>query len=249
MTPGIDGRVALVTGAGRGLGAAIAKALASRGCDLCLLDLADDAPVRGLADQIRALGRRALIVTGDVRDGTAASRAVQRAVDELGGLHVLVCNAGITRDAVVWKMTDQAWDDVLAVNLTGCFTMVRAAVPVLRTAGWGRIVAVASINGLRGKFGQANYAASKAGLIGFTKAIAREVGAFGVTANVVAPGMVMTEMARELPERFLAEALEEAVLGRLAEPEDVAQAVAFLCSDEARGITGEVLRVDCGQYI
>lgn len=245
----MEGRVAMVTGAGRGIGAAIAFALAREGCDVCLLDVVDDASLQAAADEVRGLGRRAVTVAADVRSSDDARRAVRTVLEELGGLHVVVCNAGITRDAVVWKMTEEAWDDVLAVNLKGCFTMVHAAVPALRNEGWGRIVAVASINGLRGKFGQANYAASKAGLVGFTKSIARELGAFGVTANVVAPGMVMTEMARALPEKFLAGALDDAVLGRLAEPEDVADAVAFLCSDRARSITGEVLRVDCGQYI
>ncbi len=241
--------MALVTGAGRGIGAAVARALAHDGYDVCLLDVVDGAAIRGVADEVRSLGRRCVTAIADVRSPDEARRAVQAAVSELGGLHALVCNAGITRDAVVWKMTEQAWDDVLAVNLKGCFTMVHAAVPALRSEGWGRIVTVASINGLRGRFGQANYAASKAGLIGFTKSVAREVGAFGVTANVVAPGMVMTEMAKALPERFQAVALEDSVLGRLTEPEDVADAVAFLCSDRARAVTGEVLRVDCGQYI
>jgi acetoacetyl-CoA reductase/3-oxoacyl-[acyl-carrier protein] reductase len=146
-------------------------------------------------------------------------------------------------------MTEAAWDDVLDVNLKGCWTMARAAVPTMRAQGWGRIVAITSINGLRGKFGQANYAASKAGLIGLTKALARELGAFGVTVNAVAPGMVMTEMARALPEQVVDQARAEAVLGRLAEPGDIADAVTFLCSERARCVTGEVLRVDGGQYI
>jgi NAD(P)-dependent dehydrogenase (short-subunit alcohol dehydrogenase family) len=245
----MEGRVALVTGAGRGIGAAIAFALAREGCDVCLIDINEDESLRAAAEEIRSLGRRSVTVAADVRSAADARRAVQTTLDELGGLHVVVCNAGITRDGVVWKMTEEAWDDVLDVNLKGAFTMVHAAVPALRNEGWGRIVTLASINGLRGKFGQANYAASKAGLVGFTKSIARELGAFGVTANVVAPGMVMTEMAKTLPEKFLADALDDSVLGRLAEPEDVADAVAFLCSDRARSITGEVLRVDCGQYI
>jgi 3-oxoacyl-[acyl-carrier protein] reductase len=242
-------RVALVTGAGRGIGAAIVRSLAGEACDVCLVDLDGAGPVRAVADEVRALGRKAVVVECDVRVVEDAERAVTVAVDELGSLHMLVCNAGITRDGVVWKMSEDAWDDVLDVNLKGCFTMARSAVPAMRAAGWGRIVAVASINGLRGKFGQANYAASKAGLIGLVKSLAREVGAFGVTANVVAPGMVMTDMTRTLSERFVAEARAAAVLDRLAEPDDVADAVAFLCSDRARCITGEVVKVDCGQYI
>jgi len=249
VSEGGEGRVALVTGAARGIGAATALTLARDGYDVCLFDATDPTSMGAVADGVHELGRRSAIVKGDVRSSADAERGVRIAVDQLGGLHALVCNAGITRDAVVWKMTEEAWGEVLAVNLTGCFTMVRAAVSALRAQAWGRFVAVASINGLRGKFGQANYAASKAGLIGFTKSIARELGAFGVTANVVAPGMVMTDMVKSLPEEFLSQALDDAVLGRLTEPEDVADAVAFLCSERAGSITGEVLRVDCGQYI
>jgi len=249
MDTGLDGKVALVTGAGRGIGAAIARALALEGCDVCLLDRERDEAIEALADEIRALERRALTLQCDVRDFDQAERAVDQASQELGALHVLVCNAGITRDAVVWKMTEAAWDDVIDVNLKGCFNMARAAAPIMREQQWGRVVAVSSINGLRGKFGQSNYAASKAGLVGLTKTLARELGAFGATANVVAPGMVMTEMALALPERFAADALADAALDHLAEPEDIADSVAFLCSDRARSITGEVLRVDCGQYI
>jgi len=249
MDTGLDGKVALVTGAGRGIGAAIARALAQEGCDVCLLDREENTAIDALADDIRDLGRNSITVQCDVRDFEQTGQAVQRVVDELGALHVLVCNAGITRDAVVWKMTEEAWDDVVDVNLKGCFTMARAAAPVMRAQKWGRIVAVSSINGLRGKFGQANYTASKAGLIGLIKTLARELGAFGVTANVVAPGMVMTDMALSLPERLLDAALTDAALGRLAEPEDIADSVAFLCSQRARSITGEVLRVDSGQYI
>lgn len=249
MDLGLHGRVALVTGAGRGIGAAIARALAAEGCDVALVELAVDGPVQRVAEEIRALGRRAHPVACDVRDFDAAGSAVERVVRELGGLHVLVCNAGITRDAVSWKMSEAEWDDVLAVNLKGCFNFVRAAVPALREAAWGRVVAVSSINGLRGKFGLANYAASKAGLVGLAKSLARELGAFGVTVNVVAPGMVLTDMVRTLPDEVLEGARSEAVTGRLAEPGEVASAVTFLCSEAAGSITGETLRVDGGQYL
>ncbi|MEN8374378.1 MAG: SDR family NAD(P)-dependent oxidoreductase [Gemmatimonadota bacterium] len=248
MDMGLEGKVALVTGAARGIGAEIARAFALEGCDLCLVDL-DEEGIERVAGEIRAEGRSALAVRCDVRNVEEATRAVEQAVEQLGELHVLVCNAGITSDAVVWKMSERAWDDVVDVNLKGCFTMVRAAVPRLRERRWGRIVAVASINGLRGKAGQANYAASKAGLIGLIKSSARELGGFGVTANVVAPGMVMTEMTRRLPESFVTRALDDAALDRLASPRDVADAVVFLCSERARSVTGEVLRVDSGQYI
>jgi NAD(P)-dependent dehydrogenase (short-subunit alcohol dehydrogenase family) len=241
-------KVALVTGAGRGIGAGIARTLAREGCDLCLVDLEPEG-VASIAEEIRELGRAVHVVVCDVRDSAEAARAVQEAVDHLGALHILVCNAGITRDAVVWKMTEEEWDAVVDVNLRGCFTMVHAAVPRLREQEWGRIVAVSSINGVRGKFGQANYAAAKAGLIGLIKSSARELGTFGITANVVAPGLVMTEMALQLPERFITQARSEAALGHLATSEDVADSVTFLCSERARSITGEVLRIDSGQYI
>jgi acetoacetyl-CoA reductase/3-oxoacyl-[acyl-carrier protein] reductase len=162
---------------------------------------------------------------------------------------LLVNNAGITRDRSLAKMTDAEWSSVIGVNLTGAFNMIRAVVPAMAARGFGRVVNVTSINGLRGKFGQANYAAAKAGLIGLTKTAAREFGKRGVTVNAVAPGMVMTDMARALPQEVLDRAGGEAVLTRLAEPRDISDAVLFLLSDAARAITGEVLKVDAGQYI
>lgn len=249
MNTGLDGKVAVVTGAGGGIGSEIARALAREGCDLCLLDLEVTRPLEVLAAELREGGSRVSVMPCDVRDFERSAVVVRRIIDEMGALHLLVCSAGITRDAVVWKMQEAAWDDVMDANVKGCFTMIRAAVPTMREQMWGRVVAVSSINGLRGKFGQSNYSASKAGVIGLVKAVAREVGKFGITVNAVAPGMVMTEMAARLPERFVAGARADAVLDHLTEPEDVADSVVFLCSDRARAITGEVLRVDCGQYI
>ena len=155
----------------------------------------------------------------------------------------------ITSDAVLWKMTDLQFDSVIAVNLKGTFNHIRAAAPSLRKAGNGRIVNISSINGIRGKFGQSNYCASKAGIIGLTKAAARELGASGVTVNCVAPGMIETEMAAGVPEEFRAKALAETLLGRLGRPEDIANTVAFLCGEGARHITGVVIQVDGGQYL
>jgi 3-oxoacyl-[acyl-carrier protein] reductase len=246
---GLAGKVALVTGAGRGIGAEIARTLAREGCDVALADVDTQGPVTRVAEEIREMGRETLVTRLDVRDFNAAAEAVAWTVQEMGGLHIVVSNAGITRDAVSWKLTEEAWDAVLEVNLKGCFNVVRAAIPTLRAQGWGRVVAVSSINGLRGKFGQANYAASKAGLVGLAKTLARETGAFGVTVNVVAPGMVQTEMAAGLPESILASARSETVRDRLTEPREVAETVAFLCSEAASGITGETVRVDSGQYI
>lgn len=245
----LTGKVALVTGAGRGIGAAIAVALAREGADVALVDLRAADGAAEVAGEIEALDRRALVIEADVRDFAAAEAAVEQTRSALGRLDVLVCNAGITRDGVSWKMGEDAWDDVLAVNLKGYFNYCRAAAGAFKAQGAGRIVTIASINGLRGKFGQANYAAAKGGGIALAKTLARELGRYGVTVNVVAPGMVETEMARQLPVEVLEKAAAETVVGRLASPQDVADAVVFLCSARARHITGEVLKVDGGQYI
>ena len=246
MDLGLSGRAALVTGGARGIGAAIAETLAAEGCDVMIVDRSlERAP--DVVAAVEAAGARAHAVEADVRSMSAAEDVVAQAVATFGRLDVLVCNAGINRDAVLWKMTEEAWDDVIDVNLKGYFNYNRAVAPVLRGRGWGRIVNVASINGLRGKRGQANYAAAKAGEIALTKTVARELGAFGVTVNAVAPGMVTTPMTRGLPAEVLERAVSETVLGRLADPHDVANAVVFLCSERARHITGEVVRVDGGQ--
>jgi acetoacetyl-CoA reductase/3-oxoacyl-[acyl-carrier protein] reductase len=233
--PRFAGRVALVTGGARGIGRGIAAALAREGAEVHVLDREPGAPGDGL--RFHAV---------DITDG----RAVGAAVAALPAPPLLlVNNAGITRDKSLLKMTDGEWDSVLAVNLSGAFHVLRSVAPGMVAAGSGRVVNVVSINGLRGKFGQANYAASKAGLVGLTKTAARELGPKGVTVNAVAPGMVLTEMALALAPEFRQKALDESVLKRLPEVEDIAAAVLFLLSDAARMITGEVLRVDSGQYI
>ena len=239
--------VAVVTGSGRGIGAAIARRLAADGCRVALLDADPEGGLWELAAELGEDGARA--IECDVRDTGSVRRALDEAASEWGGVHIAVANAGVTRDAVSWKLSDEEWSTVLEVNLTGAFHLARAAIPHMRGAGWGRIVAVSSINGLRGKFGQANYAASKAGMIGLVKSLAREVGAFGITANAVAPGMVETAMVAALPEVVVQAARSEGVIGRLVRPEEVAAAVAFLCTESAAAVTGETLRVDGGQYI
>lgn len=230
-------RTAIVTGGARGIGLAIAEALVASGGKVHCFD-------RDTADASASSG----IVFQDV--DISDSRAVHEAIGEVGSTpDLLVNNAGITRDRSIAKMSDEDWADVLNVNLTGSFNMIRAVAPLMGSAGFGRIVNITSINGMRGKFGQANYTAAKAGLIGLTKTAAREYGRKGVTVNAVAPGMVLTEMARQLPQEFLDKALNEAMVTELATPEDIAYAVLFLLSDGASMITGEVLRVDGGQYI
>jgi acetoacetyl-CoA reductase/3-oxoacyl-[acyl-carrier protein] reductase len=231
------GDEAIVTGGSRGIGRAIADALAAAGAQVHVLDLGEPADAGRFAHRFVRL---------DVGD----SAAVQAAVAQLGAAPAfLVNNAGITRDRSIAKMSDADWRSVIDVNLTGAFNMIRAVAPRMAERGYGRIVNITSINGMRGKFGQANYAAAKAGLIGLTKTAAREFGRKNITVNAVAPGMVMTEMARVLPDEVLDRARREAALPLLAEPQDISDAVLFLLSDAARAITGEVLRVDAGQYI
>ncbi len=229
------GKAAIVTGGARGIGRAIAEGLAAGGAEVHIFDrAAADLPAGTVLHEV------------DV----ASSKSVADAVAGLGQAPVLlVNNAGITKDRSLVKMSDEEWQTVLQVNLTGAFNMMRATAPGMTAAGYGRIVNVVSINGIRGKFGQANYAASKAGLIGLTKTAARELGPKGVTVNAVAPGMVLTEMAMQLAEEFRQKAMDESVLKRLAEPDDIAAAVLFLLSDHARMITGQVIKVDSGQYI
>lgn len=249
MDFGLAGRAALVTGGAAGIGAAIAERLALEGCDVAIVDRAAGERAAAVAKAVEAAGRRASVHEADVADFALAERTVAAVVAALGRLDVLVCCAGVTDDALSWKLTEAQWDRVIAVNLKGCFNYCRAAAPLMRDARGGRIVNIASINGLRGKFGQANYAASKGGMVALSKTLARELGKFGVTVNVVAPGMVRTEMAASLPYEALEKATDETLVGRLAEPADCAAVVAFLCSDAARHVTGQVVKVDGGQYL
>jgi 3-oxoacyl-[acyl-carrier protein] reductase len=197
------------------------------------------------------MGHKAIAYKIDVADFDAAQEMVNKVVDELGGVDILVCNAGMNWDGVIWKMSEEQWDRVLDVNLKGYFNFARAVTPTFREQGSGKIVNITSINGLRGKFGQTNYSASKAGIIGLTKAMAKELGRYSVNVNAVGPGLIETEMLRQNPAREKVEqmALAEIVLGRLGQPEEVAWVVSFLCSQKARHITGEVITVDGGQYI
>ena len=245
----LENRVALVTGAAQGIGAAIAEELAREGCSLALLDHPDNDAIDATAERLAGLSPRVSALRRDVTDFAGAEDAVRQTVGDLGGLDILVCCAGITRDGVSWKMSEADFDAVVGVNLKGVFNYNRAVASRFRERSQGRIVNIASINGLRGKFGQTNYAASKGGVIALSKSMARELGSASVTVNCVAPGLVMTEMARELPQAIVDSALAETVLGRLADPVDVARVVVFLCSGAARHVTGQVIRVDGGQYM
>jgi len=243
--PDADRRVALVTGASRGIGRSIALRLAAEDRHVVLASRSADAleEVRSL---IASQGGSATVLPVDVGDREALAGAIERAAGELGRLDVLVNNAGVTRDTLALRMTDAQWDEVLAVNLTSAFTACRAAARFMMKGRFGRIVNIASTSGVVGNAGQANYAAAKAGLIGLTKTLARELGAKGVTANCVAPGFIETDMTANLPEEVKDRVRALTSTPRLGEPRDVAAAVAYLASDDAGFVTGQVLCVDGG---
>jgi 3-oxoacyl-(acyl-carrier-protein) reductase len=241
-----EGKVALVTGASRGIGRAIAAMLAAQGATVVAAARGDNAAAT--VEAIRAAGGRAEALSLDVTDADAAVAAVQQVVATHGRLDILVSNAGITRDQLMLRMKRADWDEVIATNLTAAFVLCQAALkPMIRQRA-GRIVAIGSVVGQMGNAGQANYAASKAGLIGFCKSLAREVGSRSVTVNVVAPGFVATDMTKAVNEEAQKQWAAQIPLGRLGSPDDIAAAVCFLASDEASYITGQVLAVNGGMY-
>jgi 3-oxoacyl-[acyl-carrier protein] reductase len=243
----LSGKVALVTGASRGIGRAIASRLAEQGATVVAAARGDHA--NECAAEITASGRRAEAISLDVTDAAAVEAAPAGVVARHGRLDILVSNAGITRDQLLMRMKRDDWDAVLATNLTATFLLTQAAMrPMLKQRG-GRIVAVSSVVGQMGNAGQANYAASKAGLIGFAKALAREVASRAITVNVVAPGLVETDMTRALHDKAQVDWAAQIPLGRLGSVDDVAAAVCYLASDEAAYITGHVLAVNGGMYM
>jgi 3-oxoacyl-[acyl-carrier protein] reductase len=244
-------RVAIVTGAARGIGAAIAARLAASGTAVGVIDL-NEADTAGTVEAITTAGGRALGVGADVSDADAVAAAVERVATELGAPTILINNAGILRDSMLFKMTDADWDAVIGVHLRGAFLMSRAVQAHQVAAKWGRIVNLSSTSAL-GNRGQANYSAAKAGLQGFTKTLAIELGPFGVTVNAIAPGIIATDMLRETAERigvefgdYLAEATKDVPMRRAGTPDDIAAVAAFFCSEEASFVSGQVLYVAGG---
>lgn len=245
----LAGKVAIVTGGSRGIGKAIAIDLACHGADVAINYRSSVDKAAAVVRHIESLGCRGLAVQANVASFDDAQRMVETVVRELGGVHILVNNAGVNRDGVIWKMSEAQWDEVIAVDLKGTFNYIRAVAPIFKEQQEGKIVNITSINGLRGKFGQSNYTAAKGGVIALTKTVARELGRYSVNVNAVAPGLIETDMVKQAPEKVRQMALAEIVLGRLGQPEEVAWVVSFLCSERARHITGEVITVDGGQYL
>lgn len=241
--------VAVVTGGTRGIGLAVASRLAADGYDLLLTYRSDAEAAERAKETLAHSGRRIEVIAADVSTADGAGTAVEEAMQRLGQLDVVVNNAGITRDTLLMRMSEDDWDAVLTTNLKGAFLVSKAAVrPLLRQRS-GRIVNITSVVGQAGNVGQANYAAAKAGLIGFTKSLAKEVGSRGITVNAVAPGFIATRLTEGLPEEMKAMLLERTPLGRFGTPEDVAGAVAFLVGPDSRFITGHTLTVDGGLFM
>jgi len=243
----LKGRVALVTGAAQGIGKSIAEALAKEGADIIVSDINIEL-AKITANEIGGLGVKSIAVKTNVADANDVAASVEQAVKEFGKIDILVNNAGITKDNLVIRMKDEDWDAVLSVNLRSMFLCIKAIAPLMMKNRWGRIVNIASIVGEMGNFGQANYSAAKAGAIGLTKTVARELASRGITCNAIAPGFIDTAMTQKLSDDVKKRLSEQIPLTRLGTPEDIAKAVVFLCAD-ADYITGQVVNVNGGMYM
>ena len=238
------GRIAIVTGGSRGIGAAISRRLQDMGVTVV-------ANYAGNEDKAKAFEAETGIRTykWDVGDFDACQAAFAQISEEVGPVDILVNNAGITRDATLMRMTYEMWDEVMRVNLGGCFNMAKAVFPGMKDRGWGRIVNIGSINGQGGQYGQVNYAAAKSGIHGFTKALAQEGAKFGVTVNALAPGYIDTDMVAAVPEDVLAKIVAKVPVGRLGQADEIARGVAFLCGEDAGFVTGSTLSINGGQHM
>lgn len=245
----LTGKTALVTGGSRGIGKAIALELASQGANIVVNYTRNAEMAAGVVQEIEALGVKALAVQGDVSKAAEAENLVEQAIATFGQIDLLINNAGITRDTLLIRMKEEDWDEVLQINLKGAFLMTKLVGKAMLKKKTGRIVNITSVVGVMGNAGQANYAASKAGLIGLTKSAAKEFASRGITVNAVAPGFIRTDMTDSLPEDVKNKYAEAIPLGAMGESEDIAKTVAFLCSEGARYITGQVLLVDGGLHI
>jgi 3-oxoacyl-[acyl-carrier protein] reductase len=244
----LDGKIALVTGASQGIGEAIAKRLAAQGATV-VCAARTLSKLQAVADAITAEGGKADVLAADLSDGASVRAAVATTVERHGAIHILVNNAGITRDKLLIQMKEEDWDAVIDTNLKGAWTAIQAATKPMMKQRWGRIINIASVVGQMGNAGQANYVAAKAGLIGLTKSVARELASRNVTANAVTPGYIETAMTAGLPDEVKAEFTKQIPLGRMGSGDDIAAAVAFLASDEAGYITGQVLSVNGGMLM
>ena len=247
----LEGRNAIVSGGSQGIGTATSLELAREGANVCVLYRKHEGEAKQVVDEIKAMGRKAIHLACDIASFKDAERVVKDTLAAFGRIDILVNNAGMNWDGVCWKMTEEQWDRVIEVNLKGYFNFVRQVAPLFKDQKYGKIINITSINGIRGKFGQSNYSAAKAGIIGYTKALAKELGPFGVNVVAIAPGLIETAMMsqNESRDKIIDMAMNEMALKRIGLPEDVATVIAFFASDKARHITGEVVKVDGGQYI
>ncbi|MGM0919743.1 MULTISPECIES: 3-oxoacyl-[acyl-carrier-protein] reductase [Metabacillus] len=245
----VEGKVALVTGASRGIGRAIALELAQNGANVAVNYAGSEAKANEVVDEIKALGREAFAVQADVSDSDAVAAMVKATVEQFGRLDILVNNAGITKDNLLMRMKDSEWDDVININLKGVFLTTKAVTRQMMKQRQGRIINIASIVGVSGNPGQANYVAAKAGVIGLTKTAAKELSSRNITVNAIAPGFITTDMTDKLTEEVKNEMLKQIPLARFGEPSDISNAVTFLASDKSSYITGQTIHIDGGMVM
>ncbi len=242
----LSGKVALVTGGSRGIGASISRQLAGQGAAVAINFLQSAPQAEQLRDEIIAGGGKAIAVQGDVRLPEDTERIVQQTIDGLGRLDILVNNAGYNRDTLILRMSVEDWDEVMDLNLRAVFLCTKAALRPMMKQRWGRIINIGSVSGLAGNAGQANYAAAKSGLIGFTRAVAREMGSRNITSNLVAPGLIITELTKDIRQEIVDGIKQRLLVNRMGKPEDVSAMVVYLASEESGYVTGQVFSVDGG---